>query len=398
MNLTNRSPGSSGAGISPIWIVAGGLAIILGGLIIGSFTPNLLPPQASAEAEQVDALFRFMLVIGGAIFLLVQGLLVYSVIRFRAKAGDTSDGAPIHGSTTLEFIWTIIPAIIVTVIAIYSVAVWNATHSVKPNEQVVGAVGARYAWTFNYDVSYDNLPGGVLPDDLPAEVRTSPDTTEFFFSSPQLHTWVNQPVAVSMETNDVNHAFWIPGMRVKQDLLAGRTTEVRFTPIEPGVYRIVCAELCGSGHGNMAGEVDVNGNLVGAWLIVHDSEETYLREFYEPNARQLLFPPEDPVLRGRQILAAGTYPCAACHVVDDLGWVGAVGPSLNNIGNRAENRVAGEDPGTYLANSIRHPAQYLVPGYNNLMPAFNADPNQTNYMSDDHLFAIVSYLLTLKTE
>ncbi|MDZ4765113.1 MAG: cytochrome c oxidase subunit II [Chloroflexota bacterium] len=399
MNLTKRSPESSSAGISPIWIVAGGLAIILGGLIIGSFTPSLLPPQASAESRQVDDLFRFMLVIGGAIFLLVQGLLVYSVVRFRAKPGDTGDGAAMHGSTTLEFIWTIIPAIIVTVIAIYSVVVWNSTHSIKPNEQVVGAVGARYAWTFNYNVTSETLPPGLTVDQLPTDTQTAlNDTGALLFSSGQLHTWVNQPVAVSMQTNDVNHAFWVPGMRVKQDLLAGRTTEVRFTPIEAGVYRIVCAELCGSGHGNMAGSVDVNGNLQGAWLIVHESEDVYLREFYEPNARQLLFPPEDPALRGRAILASGKYPCASCHVVNDLNWVGAVGPNLNNVGNRAETRVAGLSAAEYLHSSIRYPGEYLVPGYNNLMPQFNPEPDQTNYMPEDDLTAIIAYLLTLKVD
>jgi hypothetical protein len=65
MNLSMRSPGSAGSGISPIWVVAAGLAIIFGGLLIGSFAPALLPPQASAESRQIDELFRFMLVIGG---------------------------------------------------------------------------------------------------------------------------------------------------------------------------------------------------------------------------------------------------------------------------------------------------------------------------------------------
>jgi cytochrome c oxidase subunit 2 len=397
MNLSTRSPGSAGSGISPIWVVAAGLAIIFGGLLIGSFAPALLPPQASAESRQIDELFRFMLVIGGSIFLLVEGMLIYSVIRFRAKPGDTEDGAPIHGNTTLEFVWTIIPAIIVTVIAIYSVSVWNSTHSIKPNEQTVGAVGARYAWTFNYTLDERSLPAGVTLDQLEPDIRAAVENGGLTLSSTQLHTWVNQPVAVRMNTQDVNHAFWIPGMRVKQDLLAGRTTEIRFTPIEPGVYRIVCAELCGSGHGNMAGSVDVNGNLVGAWLIVHESEDAYLSEFFEPLARAALFPPEDPVERGRMILASGVYPCASCHIVDDLGWNGAVGPNLNNIGNRAATRVAGETAEEYLRISIRMPGAYLVPGYNNLMPQFNAEPGQPNYMSDDDLDAIIAYLLTLKT-
>jgi hypothetical protein len=165
--------------------------------------------------------------------------------------------------------------------------------------------------------------------------------------------------------------------------------------VEAGVYRIVCAELCGSGHGNMAGTVSERGELQGAWLVVHPDEETYLREFYDPNSMTILFPPDDPVELGRNILASGRYPCATCHVLSDLGWAGNIGPSLNGIGNRAPTRVPGEDGGTYLANSIRHPGQYLVPGYGNLMPQFNPAPEQPNYMPDDDLFAIVSYMLSL---
>jgi cytochrome c oxidase subunit 2 len=199
-----------------------------------------------------------------------------------------------------------------------------------------------------------------------------------------------------MHTEDVNHALWIPGMRMKQDLLAGRVTDLRFTPIEQGVYRIVCAELCGSGHGNMAGEVTADGNLSGAWLIVHPDEETFLREFWNPEIVSLINPPDDPALLGRQILSSGTYPCAGCHRLDDLGWVGVTGPALNGIASRTQRLAATgyttmED---YIRNSLRHPAEYIVPGYQPLMPEFSDDPNSPNYMPENQLEAIVAYLMT----
>ena len=127
---------------------------------------------------------------------------------------------------------------------------------------------------------------------------------------------------------------------------------------------------------------------------MYEDEETYMREFYRPEAQNVLFPPEDPVALGRQILAAGSYPCASCHVLSDLGWQGNVGPNLDDIGNRAATRRGGFTAEEYLANSIRHPGEYVVPGYGNLMPQFNPDPALTNYMPDDHLNAIVAYLLT----
>ncbi|MDX2161661.1 MAG: cytochrome c oxidase subunit II [bacterium] len=402
MNLSQNVPSTGRSSNAIIWIVAAGIAIVVGGIVIASLQPLFFPTVGSAEAEQVDALFRFMLAIGGMIFLLVEGVLVYSILRFRAKPGDMSDGPPIQGNTTLEFVWTIIPAVIVLVLTVYSWSVWTNTHSIKPNEQTVGAVGARFAWTFNYVVDTASLPDGVTLDQLEPAIQDDVRDDGIQLSHPQLHTWVNQPVAVSMTTQDVNHAFWIPGMRVKQDLLAGRTTEVRFTPIEAGTYRIVCAELCGAGHGAMAGQIvntrDEAGNpvqeLQGAWLIVHPDEDTYMREFFEPEARAVLFPPEDPALLGRQILASGRYPCATCHVLEDLGWAGNLGPSLNGIGDRAETRVPGQSAEEYLYESIRLPYDYLVPGYGPLMPQFNDEPTEPNYMPEEDLNAIIAYLLT----
>ncbi|MCA9906311.1 MAG: c-type cytochrome, partial [Anaerolineae bacterium] len=217
------------------------------------------------------------------------------------------------------------------------------------------------------------------------------------FNSPKLYTWVDQPVVMEMQSQDVNHAFWIPAMRVKQDVLPGRTTEIRFTPTMAGHYRIVCAELCGSGHGAMAGTEGPDGELLGAWLIVYETEEDYLANFFDPAAATVLVPPDDPALLGRQILASGAYPCSTCHTLDDQGWAGIVGPNLNGIGDRAADRAqttGDADAAAYIEHSIRHPGDYLVPGFGNLMTQFNPDSGQPNYMPQSDLDAIVAYLLT----
>ncbi len=385
---------SNGRSVSLVWIIAAGLAIILGGLLLASFTPMIFPAEGSVQAQQVDNLFRFMLFIGGAIFLLVNGVLAYSVIRFRARKGDMSDGPPIQGNTTLEFVWTAIPAVIVLVLTIYSFQVWTSITAPQENEQVVKVVGQRFAWSFTYDIPADALPEGLTVDQLPEDTRAVYDSGEIArFTSSQMHTWVGQPVHALLSTQDVLHSFWIPGMRIKQDLLTGRETDIRFTPIEAGVYRIVCAELCGSGHGDMAGSVSETGDLQGAWLIVHPDEQTFLREFYNPEARTVLFPPEDPALLGRQILASGAYPCAACHTLSALNWTGNQGPNLDGIGTRAATRGAGQTADEYIHNSIRHPNDYVVGGFQPIMPQFNPEPNQPNYMPDSDLDAIVAFLL-----
>lgn len=396
-SINNGTP-AGGQSLTIIWIIAAALGIIFGGLLIGTLAPTILPQQASAEAEQVDALFQFMLAIGGSVFLLVVGVLLYAVVRFRARPGDRSDGIPLHGNSTLELVWTLIPIVIVIILTVYSYQVWISTRTIMPNNHDVAAVGQRYAWAFNYVVTPETLPPGVALEQVTEEpIRAALTAPQgLVFSNSQLHAWVGQQVEVSMSSQDVNHAFWIPAMRIKQDLLAGRTTTISFTPTDPGTYRIVCAELCGSGHGNMAGTIGFNGELQGAWLIVHPDEETYLREFYDPEVSKVLFPPEDPALRGRQVLASAAYPCATCHVLDDLGWAGAIGPNLNNIGNRAATRNSALSAEEYLVTSIRHPGDYLVPGYGNLMPQFNADASEPNYMPDSDLNSIIAYLLTQK--
>jgi cytochrome c oxidase subunit II len=93
-------------GVPLPWILIAAVGIIVGGILIGLTTPWWFPTQASAEAQSVDRLFQVLLTIGGAIFLLVQGMIIYSVIRFRVRADDATDGPNIHGNTTLEVIWS----------------------------------------------------------------------------------------------------------------------------------------------------------------------------------------------------------------------------------------------------------------------------------------------------
>jgi cytochrome c oxidase subunit II len=284
---------------------------------------------------------------------------------------------------------------------VYSAVVYGNTRAIPPNELTVESVAARYAWTFNYRAERDDIPANINYDLLKPEIREAFESDGFIgFSQTQLYTWVGQPVVVSMTAQDVNHAFWVPAMRVKQDVLVGRTTEIRFTPTEAGAYRIVCAELCGAGHGNMAGQIGAQGDMQGAWLIVYENEEQYLNEFFIPEVTRVILPPDDPALQGRQILASGKYPCATCHVLDDLAWAGNIGPNLNGIADRIETRAAAAGipvPPEYLVQSMRHPGDYLVPGFGNLMPQFNETEGQPNYMPESDLDAIVAYLLTQGT-
>jgi cytochrome c oxidase subunit 2 len=347
-------------------IIIVGIALIAGGFIISQATPLIFPTQASAESEQIDQLFRIALLIGGAIFLLVQGLLVFSIWRFRAKPGDASTGIDMHGNTTLEITWTAIPAVIVLVLTILSVQVWGSIQSPKADEMLVNVTGARFNWAFSYTVPNPN--GGE-----PLNIRST-----------ELHTYVGRPVRLEMVTQDVIHSFWVPAFRIKQDLLPGRTTTVRFTPTEATApdapYPIKCAELCGAAHGQMVG-----------YVVVHESETDYIA-WLDAQVFKVLNPPADPVERGRDLLASNVYPCYTCHVLGDLAdfqWNGNFGPSLNGIADRAAGSRAtttGLSAYDYLYQSIHEPNVYLVPGFGALMPQLN--------VPDCEVQAMVAYLCT----
>jgi cytochrome c oxidase subunit 2 len=344
-----------------VTLVIVGLVLLGGGFLISQSTPLLFPPQASAEAEGVDNLFKLMLFIGGAIFLLVQGALVYSVWRFRAKPGDTSDGPAIHGNTFLETIWTAFPAVIVLVLTVLAYQVWVNNRAEKSDELVAHVQGARFAWTFAYDVPVTPLPADVLVADLPASLQADiADDGIITINSSVLHTYVGRSVMLEMRSDDVIHAFWIPAMRIKQDVIPGRLTEIRFTPILAGEYPVVCAELCGGGHGQMR---------VPAGIIVHEDETAY-NAWLEDAVFNRLHPPDDPVLRGRQILDEGPYNCRGCHTLAEFGWQGVTGPNLNGVGDRAASvraTATGLTPYEYLQQSLHDPQSYLVPGYGPLM-------------------------------
>jgi hypothetical protein len=115
--------------------------------------------------------------------------------------------------------------------------------------------------------------------------------------------------------------------------------------------------------------------------------------WYDDKLNILLNPPEDPAERGFLVLSGGTYPCAGCHTLEDLSWVGVTGPNLNDIGDRAANRIPGLTAEEYLSQSIYESNAFLVPGFGPLMPDFQfEDPDAPNFMSLEDHEAIVAYL------
>lgn len=330
-----------------------GIAAIVAGIGMGLWNP-LLRRAASVEGAGIDTLFSIALGVATAIFVIVQGALVYSIIRFSQQPGDESDGPPIRGNTTLEVLWTAIPAGIVVFLAIYSYQVLAAIERPQPDALEVEVKGLQYAWEFYYPAS------GV--------------------TSSELHIPVNRQVHLKLRSEEVIHSFWVPAFRIKKDLMPDRVTETYITATRVGIYPIVCAELCGAGHAAM------RANLV----VESDAEfRNWLAAAAAAKERRAAGTAPAAVAGGREIYTRSG--CAACHALTDANAVGQVGPSLDGIGTRAASTVPGQSAEEYIRTSIVKPADFAVGGYPLIMPG-----NYSATLSEAELDALVEYLLAQK--
>jgi cytochrome c oxidase subunit II len=206
-------------------LVVFGLVASAAGLTL-ALVPGWLPDSASDEAGRIDFVFWFVTGICVFVFAIVASVLTYSVLKFRVKPDDDSDGPPIHGHTGLEILWTAVPAILVTAIGIVSAIVLAKDDAAGANPLRVDVTAQQFYWSFSYP-GYGNKKSSVLR--LP----------------------VDRSVVLRMTSKDVIHSFWVPEFRQKQDLVPGIHPTLHITPNKIGTYPVVCTELCGLGHGLM---------------------------------------------------------------------------------------------------------------------------------------------------
>lgn len=231
-------PGSPGFG--PLGRVMAPLAIIsLIWIIFVAVVPiNSWFPEATRQAVSVDNLFRFMLAVGGAIIIFVEGLTLAFVVQYRRGPSDPEDavGVQSHGNTRVEIAWSAGPALLLVILAVASLAVWGDEHSVQKDPLHLDVTGYQFGWQFS-------LPQyGVKNLDGVTDIMALP---------------INRPVYVSERSPDVIHSFWVPEFRIKQDVVPGLVTHEEFTPSEIGTYRVICTEFCGVGHSGMVAKIRV---------------------------------------------------------------------------------------------------------------------------------------------
>jgi cytochrome c oxidase subunit II len=203
-----------------------------------------LPEDVSTYGREIDSLFYLIYYITAVAFILVTVLMVVFLIMYRAKEGRRAVYS--HGNTTLEIIWTIVPAAILIVLSFMSVSTWAKVKRHVPESDFEMNVAAKQ---FNWEVVYPGPDGKLNTED---DVKFDND----------LHVPVNKVVRVHLTSKDVIHSFFLPSLRLKQDAVPGRSILVWFEATKPGKYELPCAELCGFGHSGMKG-----------WLYVHTPEE-----------------------------------------------------------------------------------------------------------------------------
>ena len=147
-------------------------------------------------------------------------------MKFRVRPDDESDGPPIHGHTGIEIVWTAVPTVFVTIIAVLSAVVLAQNDSPKGDPLRVEVLAQQYAWQFTYPDQ-----GGI--------------------KATNLYLPIDRSTKLELTARDVLHSFWVPEFGQKQDAVPGIVTTIVITPTKTGEYRLICTELCGLGHALM---------------------------------------------------------------------------------------------------------------------------------------------------
>jgi len=308
--------------------------------------PSIFDPL-SRPAEEIQTLALFVLGISAAIFVIVGGLLVIAVVRFRRRAADDGIEPPqVYGSNPIELAWTVIPLLIVFVLFLVTTRTLIAIETAEPPAGAleVRVIGHQWWWEFRYPEQ------GVV-------------------TANELHVPVGRPTFLTLESADVVHSFWVPQLNGKTDVFPNRVNRMWIEPREPGLYLGQCAEYCGTQHARML-------------LRVIASPPAEFEAWAAAQAGDAVL--DAGAQAGRDVFQSTA--CINCHRIGGTVADGVFGPDLTHLMSRA-TIAAGAAPNTPAALRawITNP-DAIKPGA--LMPAMK--------LSDAEIDQVVAYLTTLK--
>ena len=203
-----------------------------------------LPENVSTYGREIDWLFHLIYYITGITAILVFATMLVFLVMYRDRPGRKARYT--HGNTTLEIVWTVVPALILVILTLLSVPAWSKIKMTMPETDFVVQVTAKQ---FNWQVTYPGADGKFGTDDD----KTLLD---------EMHVPVNKVVRVVLKSQDVIHSFFVPQFRMKQDAVPGHEIRQWFEATKPGKYEWPCAELCGFGHSGLRG-----------WIYVHTPDD-----------------------------------------------------------------------------------------------------------------------------
>lgn len=268
---TGRSNAALRALLVGILVIVGVIVALAAGFDFAATGQNivtgLMPPIAVTDrAEQIRGLYVLIFGMAAVIFVVVEGLIIWTVIRYRRRPGDDALPPQTHGNAIAEIVWTVVPTIIVLFMFALTWNTLTAVDAVSQRPQVkVRALAAQFLWTFDY-----------LPPEYDPNVRP-PVEPLFSVTTPVgapdeggLVLPAGRTVQVFLESPDVIHAFYVPQFLFKRDVVPGRINTFEFTIQEEDAgktFRGQCAELCGAGHGAMRFDVHaMSGADYDAWV------------------------------------------------------------------------------------------------------------------------------------
>jgi cytochrome c oxidase subunit 2 len=312
---------------------------------------NIFAPETT-PAQSIYDLSMFVLAITGLIFVVVAGLIVYAVLKFRAtrEAADR-EPAQVYGSNQIELAWTVIPILIVIVLFLATARGIHAIQdAIKPaNALDVTVIGHQFWWEFRYPAL-----GIVTANELHIPVSDPANP---------------RPTFLKLLSADTDHSFWIPQLGGKTDLIPNHPNTMWMDPRRTGVFLGQCAQYCGTQHGKMLLRVTVDSA---------EDFDAWVRGQQEQAAQ------DQTALAGKRVFE--TTACINCHAIRGTVANGRYGPDLTHLMSR-KTLASGAAANTTdnLRLWIENP-EAIKPG--SLMPAMK--------LNDADLDALVRYMETLQ--
>jgi cytochrome c oxidase subunit II len=211
-------------------------------------TPQTIFNPKGTNAEKINNLQVPVFIAAGVVGVIVAVMLIFVMVTGRRRRREVDDDPrQIHGNTRVEIGWTIVPFLILLIVAIFTVGTLISIDRQPANAMKISVYGQQWWWSYQYDVNGDGIPDVVTPNELVIPV--------------------GQPITLEVQSRDVIHSFWIPALNGTRDAVPGRVQTLQIVADKPGVYQGQCKEFCGLSHANMrARAIAMEPNDFQQWL------------------------------------------------------------------------------------------------------------------------------------